>query len=82
MKTMGHALVLFGMQNRTMGTYLACAGHKYNRATVTALGCGIWGVMTAAFGACRGLAAGRIVWGINGLGLALVIPAGQASPRS
>ncbi|KAK9868059.1 hypothetical protein WJX84_009573 [Apatococcus fuscideae] len=54
------------------------AGHYYNRAAVTAVGCLLWGFMTAGFSATQTVQQGYIFWAINGIGLSLVIPNGQS----
>ena len=54
------------------------AGHYFNRIYVLAFGVCFWGVMTALFSGCTSLAQGYVVWGFNGIGLALVIPTGQS----
>ncbi|KAK9841289.1 hypothetical protein WJX74_003225 [Apatococcus lobatus] len=54
------------------------AGHWYDRVNVTAAGCFIWGMMTAAAALCTTLHQAIACWAVNGLGLALVIPSGQS----
>ncbi|CAL5229213.1 g12496 [Coccomyxa viridis] len=54
------------------------AGHYCNRIHVTAVGCLLWGLMTASFGFCSSVSQGIFFWGMNGIGLALVIPSGQS----
>ena len=54
------------------------AGHYYNRAKVTTVGCLMWGVCTAGFSICSSLSQGYFFWAINGIGLSLVIPTGQS----
>ena len=54
------------------------AGHYYNRIWVISAGCVLWGVMTAAFTACTSVRGGMVVWAVNGVGLALVIPCSQS----
>ncbi|KAL4424385.1 hypothetical protein ABPG75_001686, partial [Micractinium tetrahymenae] len=54
------------------------AGHCLHRGRVVGAGCLLWAACTAGFAACRGLAAGAAVWAVNGLGLALVLPACQS----
>ncbi|CAL8464837.1 g4372 [Coccomyxa elongata] len=54
------------------------AGHYMNRIKVTAFGCLLWGCMTAGFGLCSSVPQGIFFWGMNGIGLALVIPSGQS----
>ncbi|EIE22835.1 MFS general substrate transporter [Coccomyxa subellipsoidea C-169] len=54
------------------------AGHYMNRIKVTAYGCLLWGCMTAGFGLCSSVPQGIFFWGMNGIGLALVIPSGQS----
>ena len=54
------------------------AGHCLHRGRVVGCGCLLWSACTAAFAACNSLAAGVAVWGVNGLGLALVLPNTQA----
>lgn len=63
-----------------MPTSSSCipAGHRYNRTFVIALGCSIWGVMTALFSGCSTLTQGYLLWAVNGIGLALVVPTGQS----
>lgn len=53
-------------------------GQHCNRAHVLAAGCMLWGCMTCLFGMLRSLHVGYLVWGINGIGLALVIPTTQS----
>ena len=53
-------------------------GHHYNRVGVTAAGCCIWGICTLSFSFCSSLNQGYVFWAANGLGLSLVIPAGQS----
>ena len=45
---------------------------------MTAAGCLLWATTTAGFGAARNLHQGLVLWAINGVGLALVIPSGQS----
>ena len=45
---------------------------------MTAAGCLLWAATTAGFGAARTLQQGAVLWAINGVGLALVIPSGQS----
>ena len=44
------------------------AGHYYNRIHVTAVGCLLWGIMTAGFGFCSSVSEGLFFWGMNGIG--------------
>ncbi|CAK0787030.1 hypothetical protein CVIRNUC_010246 [Coccomyxa viridis] len=53
-------------------------GHYYNRIWVICAGCLLWGVMTVAFSQCNSVMQGYIFWGINGIGLSMVIPSGQS----
>ena len=53
-------------------------GHHYNRVSVTAAGCLIWGICTLSFSFCSTLTQGYVFWAVNGLGLSLVIPTGQS----
>ncbi|KAK9793504.1 hypothetical protein WJX73_009675 [Symbiochloris irregularis] len=54
------------------------AGHLHNRIWVITAGCLLWGVMTAGFATSTALWQGLFFWGVNGAGLALVIPSGQS----
>lgn len=54
------------------------AGYYLNRVWVVALGCTIWGCMTALFSSCTSLNQGYLLWAVNGIGLSLVIPTGQS----
>lgn len=54
------------------------AGHCLHRGRVVGAGCLLWSACTAAFAGCGGLASGAAVWAVNGLGLALVLPACQS----
>ncbi|CAL8464814.1 g4349 [Coccomyxa elongata] len=53
-------------------------GHYYNRIWVITFGCLLWGIMTGAFASCHTVSQGYIFWGINGIGLSMVIPSGQS----
>ena len=44
------------------------AGHYCNRIHVTAVGCLLWGLMTASFGFCSSVSQGIFFWGMNGIG--------------
>ena len=44
------------------------AGHYCNRIHVTAVGCLLWGLMTASFGFCSSVSQGIFFWGMNGVG--------------
>lgn len=57
---------------------MGLAGYYFNRVWLITAGCGVWGCATALFSACTGLAPGYLLWALNGLGLSLVIPAGQS----
>ena len=50
------------------------AGHCFHRGAVVALGCVLFAAASGAFAACHTLSAGAVVWSINGLGLAFVLP--------
>ena len=54
------------------------AGYYFNRVWVIFVGCTIWGCMTALFSGCTTTAQGYVLWAINGIGLALVVPTGQS----
>eukprot|EP00884_Botryococcus_braunii_P012902 jgi/Botrbrau1/21612/Bobra.43_1s0016.1 len=54
------------------------AGHMMNRVVIITAGCLIWGTMTGIFATCNSIKAGALVWAVNGLGLAFVIPTGQS----
>lgn len=54
------------------------AGYYYNRVWVIAFGCVLWGTMTACFAGTHSVFAGALCWGVNGIGLSLVIPNGQS----
>eukprot|EP01024_Parvocaulis_polyphysoides_P057588 TRINITY_DN6137_c2_g2_i2.p1 TRINITY_DN6137_c2_g2~~TRINITY_DN6137_c2_g2_i2.p1 ORF type:complete len:468 (-),score=20.47 TRINITY_DN6137_c2_g2_i2:1666-2901(-) len=49
-------------------------GHYHNRILVISAGCLIWGLMTLAFSTAQSVGWGMVCWGINGIGLAMVIP--------
>eukprot|EP01025_Chloroclados_australasicus_P021392 TRINITY_DN224_c2_g1_i2.p1 TRINITY_DN224_c2_g1~~TRINITY_DN224_c2_g1_i2.p1 ORF type:complete len:531 (+),score=44.75 TRINITY_DN224_c2_g1_i2:400-1992(+) len=49
-------------------------GHYNDRIQVICLGCFIWGLMTLGFSMCQRVSWGMLFWGINGIGLAMVIP--------
>lgn len=53
-------------------------GHCLHRGRVVGAGCLLWSACTATFAGCDGLASGAAVWAVNGLGLALVLPACQS----
>ncbi|KAI3436365.1 hypothetical protein D9Q98_002418 [Chlorella vulgaris] len=54
------------------------AGHCLHRGRVIGCGCLLWSACTAAFAGCHSLGAGAAIWGLNGLGLALVLPNAQS----
>ena len=56
----------------------ADAGHSYNRVLVVASGCALWGLMTGLFSGCSTLTQAYLLWAVNGVGLALVVPTGQS----
>lgn len=43
-----------------------------------AFGCSLWGMMTGLFSGCSTITQGYILWAVNGIGLALVVPTGQS----
>ncbi|CAK0783950.1 hypothetical protein CVIRNUC_007153 [Coccomyxa viridis] len=53
-------------------------GDKVDRTHIVALGCFLWGVMTAAIGMSHSLHQAMIYSGMNGIGLALVVPCVQS----
>jgi MFS family permease len=60
----------------TLPTFLPMfsPGYYYNRVNVVSAGCVVWGLMTALFGLSPSLGFGGVVWAVNGIGLALLIP--------
>lgn len=53
-------------------------GDKYDRTHIVAFGCCLWGVMTAAIGMSNSVQQAMVWCGVNGIGLALVIPCVQS----
>ena len=49
-------------------------GHTYNRVRVVCAGCALWTVMTALFVGATEVWQGCLLWAVNGIGLALVVP--------
>lgn len=54
------------------------AGYCLHRGKVVGCGCLLWSTCTALFACSHALPAGVAIWGVNGLGLALVLPNAQS----
>lgn len=49
-------------------------GHSYNRVFIICVGCALWTAMTALFVGAAHVWQGCLLWAVNGVGLALVVP--------